>query len=877
MKKTLLNTIVSSLSLLVLLCTTKAAFASTLDNPVVLDSIVSIQPSCGLDNGRISIYASGSAHIFYSIDNGLTFHEENIFYNMAPGDYSIQVTDGLACILNSSLQLTNGPQVEISNVDITCHEQNVSADILVDIEFGIKPYVFSWEGPSNFSSDQEDLINVTPGEYRITVTDNVGCTALDTIQIPICCGLSQGLELFCPADLYLECGNPDNDQLIMDWLDSATAFDGINNALLVDNNFDLSQTAFCEDIVSIRFSTRDQCDNTTDCSADILIADINTPTIICPADVTLDYVPGGNLANIENWISTAIASDNCTGAFVTHDFNPDDLLIDCQNGSSIDVHFTALDQCQNTDDCFATVTISPAPIVNLICSNSFPLDCDSADPNAEIQEWIDSIMAIDDNGQHVAVENDFEFQSNYTCGEEYNIKFTAYNYCGSTLNCFGKVQIVDNQAPVINCNNDLNISAYANDKLELIEAWLKNVQATDNCSDTELSHNFNPAALNYACGEADHQVVRFEAFDECGNQQVCLVSINIIASEISFSTPEPIQLECGINYDQDVEDWIGQAMATDQFGLAVPLDNDFDKEKLNCSSALEVSFQYQNPCGDLFESTSSILLVDNTGPELICPDPISIQSFELPLFDFDEWINNFSAIDYCSEVFIYNDFDYENFNGSCKENQVVHFVAEDDCGNISECIVDVRISDFAPPEVVCPEDISIETNNPFAKEDLDAHIAKIISNTNSTLSFEYSEELDYENLKNIFQSRVVEVMVTATNECNESVDCSFKIHISAEADIFAPTIFSPNGDGDNDRFTIYGNNHLNTVIKLSIYDRLGNRMQHLTNIPINHPSLGWDGTFRGRECEMGVYAYHALILDHAGNEIEFVGSITLVR
>jgi len=876
MKKTLFNTLVTCVALIIQLCASTSLYANLASPQVVIDSIVTIQPSCGLDNGRISIYASGSDHIFYSINNGLTFHEENIFDDMAPGDYSIQVTDGLACVINTSLQLTNGPAVEIANVDITCHEQNVSADILVDPQNGILPYHYEWRGPGNFASTEENLFAVTPGEYMLTITDNVGCRVLDTIQVPVCCGLSQGLDLNCPTDLYLECGNPDNDQIISNWINSVTATDGLNNSLIVENDFDISQTAFCEDHVTIRFNTKDQCDNATNCSANIFIADINIPTINCPGDVTLDYVPGENDANIEAWLSSATASDNCTGAFVVHNYDPDN-IIDCLNGSTIEVTFTALDQCQNSDMCSSFLTITPAPLVNLMCLNNLGLECDSEDPNAEIEAWIENIVAVDDQGNHVEVLNDFVFQDSYECGQEYNIQFSALNYCGSSLNCNGVIQIVDTKSPEINCDDHLNISAYANDKPEQIEEWLENFEATDNCSEAQLFHNFDHSAFNYACGNADSQVVRFEAYDECGNLEVCLLSINIIASELTYNTPVPLELDCDNNYQVELDSWLNQATAIDQFGEVTYLENNLDPSLLNCFSQIEVTFNHTDPCGEVFENTSLLSLVDNKGPEISCPEPLLLHSYEIPLFDFEDWLNQFEAVDQCSEAFVYNDFDKDNLSNACQENQKVNFVAEDDCGNISECQVEVRVIDFAPPSISCPEDISLDTSNPFAKEELDDHLAKIISNSNSTLSFEYSENLNYENLKEVFTSRDIEVKVTATNECDDAVSCYFNIHINAEADIFAPTIFSPNGDGDNDRFTIYGNNHLNTVIKLSIYDRLGNRMQHLTNIPINHPSLGWDGTFRGRDCEMGVYAYHALILDWAGNQIEFVGSITLVR
>ena len=863
--------------MLVLLCTAQKSYATILDNPVVLDSIIKVEPTCGLDNGKISIFATGSPHIFYSIDGGLTYQEELTFENMSVGDYSIQITDGLACIINTTVQLTNGPQVEIANVNISCHEENVTADIILDLHSGIQPFYYQWEGPSNFSSSSEQLLNITPGEYRVTITDNIGCTAIDTIQIPICCGLSQGLEIFCPDDLYLACGNTNNNQLINDWLNSASANDGLNNTLTVDNDFDITQSAFCEDIVIVNFTTTDQCGNTKDCTSNILIADINIPTINCPAEITIDFVSGENINNIEEWLSTASASDNCTGAYVENDFDPINTFIDCQNGSTIEVNFVALDQCQNTDNCSARIFIGAAPRVNLVCNGNLNLECDTNNPNIRIQEWIESVKAIDDLGNEVEVMHDFIFADHYICGQEFQIKFTAFDYCGNELSCIGNMQVVDNIGPEITCDNHLNISAYADNKPELIEEWIESIQANDNCSSATIVNNFNPSSLSYFCGEADSEVVRFEAIDECGNQEICLLSINIIASEISFNIPPPIQIECGVNNQIEIDSWLSQATASDQFGMEVHLENNLDVSLLSCAQEFDVTFRYENPCGEHYESVSSILLLDNISPEVSCPQELSIQSFELASFDFDAWINEFQAEDHCSEVFTYNDFDYNNFNGSCNEFQEVHFVAEDDCGNLSECIVTIRISDFAPPEILCPEDISIETSNQFAKEELDAHLDKIISNTNSTLSFEYSEDIDFENLQNIFRSRIVGVRVTATNECDEYVRCSFRIHISAEASIYAPSIFSPNNDGNNDTFTIFGNNHLNTVIKLSIYDRLGNRMQHLTNIPINHPSLGWDGTFQGRDCEMGVYAYHAIILDYAGNEIEFVGSITLVR
>lgn len=844
---------------------------------IVLDSITHVQPRCGLDNGSVTVYAHGSDHIFYSIDNGFTFQEDSVFTELTTGDYFIVVTDGLQCFQQYTVQLTNGPQVEVDDVLVTCHEQNVSADIDVDVINGIPPFFYEWDGPNNYSSTAEDLSNVPPGEYFVTITDNVGCHVIDTVEVSICCGLSLGLNLYCPDDLFLECGGSNNEKLIDDWLASAVGFDGQNRPIEVTNNLNLTQGAFCEDIVTVRFFTTDECGNQTDCSANILIADINIPTINCPGDVTIDFEPGQNLNNIEAWIAEASASDNCSGAFVTHSFNPDNFTIDCNAESSYLVEFVAQDQCSNSDHCSATITIRSAADVNIICLDDLELECSETNPNEKIEEWLATMLAVDTNGDILPASNDFVFQSDYECGDEFEINFMASDYCNQTLHCNASIRIVDTEAPVINCENHFEISAFANDKVERIEEWLETIEATDNCSETETTHNFDISSLNYSCGVTDNVVVKFESEDKCGNKEICLLNINIVADQIELNIPEPLELTCDVNNEIQLQAWLNRAKISNQFGEEFDLANNLDPSLINCVDPTIVKFIYIDNCGERYEGSSSVILIDNEAPIINCPDEFSIMSFELPSFDFDEWLEEFTADDICSQVVVSNDFNYAAFDGSCNERQIVNFQAEDLCGNVSECSIQVRIADFALPEVMCPDDFYIDTSNPFAREDLDSHLDKIISNTNSTLSFEYSEEIDYDRLDLVYQSREVEVIVTATNECDEYEQCSFMIFINSEAQIFAPTVFSPNGDGENDRFSLYGNSHLVKIIELSIFDRLGNRVEFLTNVPINYPSQGWDGTIRGRQAEIGVYSYYARIVDLNGREIEYFGSITLLR
>ena len=95
------------------------------------------------------------------------------------------------------------------------------------------------------------------------------------------------------------------------------------------------------------------------------------------------------------------------------------------------------------------------------------------------------------------------------------------------------------------------------------------------------------------------------------------------------------------------------------------------------------------------------------------------------------------------------------------------------------------------------------------------------------------------------------------------VDCVDGIHI--------PTGFSPNGDGNNDVYTIIvGKNVLS--FSFSLYDRWGNRI-----FTANEKGFEWDGTLNGMPLNAGVYAYVLeAVYDNGEGELRS-GNITLVK
>lgn len=74
------------------------------------------------------------------------------------------------------------------------------------------------------------------------------------------------------------------------------------------------------------------------------------------------------------------------------------------------------------------------------------------------------------------------------------------------------------------------------------------------------------------------------------------------------------------------------------------------------------------------------------------------------------------------------------------------------------------------------------------------------------------------------------------------------INLTEEFSIYIPNSFTPNNDGLNDQFLIYGEYIYD--VTMQIYDRWG-----LLIFQSNDAKQGWDGTYKGKKCAVDTYTY----------------------
>jgi len=142
--------------------------------PTVLSSSVfPINISCfGLTDGEIDLTVAGGTTPYTFLWSNAETSEDII--NLSAGTYDVTVTDANGCTsLNSGIVIE--PAVltaSTSKTDVTCNGlANGAIDLTVS--GGTTAYSFIWDS----GQTTEDISNLAPNTYNVTVTDLSGCTA----------------------------------------------------------------------------------------------------------------------------------------------------------------------------------------------------------------------------------------------------------------------------------------------------------------------------------------------------------------------------------------------------------------------------------------------------------------------------------------------------------------------------------------------------------------------------------------------------------------------------------------------------------------------------------------------------------------------------
>jgi len=190
----------------------------------------------------------------------------------------------------------------------------------------------------------------------------------------------------------------------------------------------------------------------------------------------------------------------------------------------------------------------------------------------------------------------------------------------------------------------------------------------------------------------------------------------------------------------------------------------------------------------------------------------------------------------------------------------------------NSCFTDTTLTIIQPKiiELSYDQDIQIELGDEIPLEIISSDPIK-------TITWSETEGLScYDCLEPIAQPITpgqYSFTVTSEDNCETTGVINFKV--AFERDVFVPNVFSPNSDGLNDRFTIFGGPEVSSVDYFRIYSRWGELLYETSELPINDTTKGWDGTFKGQNMTPGVYIWMAKVAFIDGKVIDYSGDVLL--
>jgi gliding motility-associated-like protein len=120
--------------------------------------------------------------------------------------------------------------------------------------------------------------------------------------------------------------------------------------------------------------------------------------------------------------------------------------------------------------------------------------------------------------------------------------------------------------------------------------------------------------------------------------------------------------------------------------------------------------------------------------------------------------------------------------------------------------------------------------------------------------------------------QTTEYLVTVIDENGCKASDMLTIEVNTATDVFIPNAFTPNGDGNNDMFQMFGDLSTIAYLDMMVFNRWGEKV-----FESNNHNFNWDGTYKGETVPQGVFVYTGKIVFINGTSMQLKGSVTVIR
>jgi gliding motility-associated-like protein len=124
-------------------------------------------------------------------------------------------------------------------------------------------------------------------------------------------------------------------------------------------------------------------------------------------------------------------------------------------------------------------------------------------------------------------------------------------------------------------------------------------------------------------------------------------------------------------------------------------------------------------------------------------------------------------------------------------------------------------------------------------------------------------------------TQVVTITLVDTSGC--AAKASILVKVDRGTKLYVPSVFSPDGDGFNDFWTISAGISVKTLDLVRIFDRWGTQLYEWNDPVDPNTWTGWDGNYRGDKAPPAVYVYYMWVTLANGEKELKKGDLTILR
>lgn len=346
------------------------------------------------------------------------------------------------------------------------------------------------------------------GTTRVTwtATDDCGNVSTHTATFTVE-GTTPSLVLTIPDDVVVECNGEGNEGEFDRWVGLAEAEGGCGGISLTHEITRTTDQCGGTFTSQVTWTATDACGNTVTRSALFTVADSIAPAVNGPDDLQLVCGDPDNRSNIDRWLASASAEDDCGDVAIVDDFER--LSDGCGQSGSETVTWTAADECGNTSIHVATVAVvdSIAPAITV------PEDrldfCEGDTDLGDLRVWLASAVASDECGE-ATVQHDFSRESvSEAC--DALVTWTATDECGNSVSDTAVAAIQDVEPPGIALEGSSEMILECN-----VDSYVEPGAAVVDACDTGLTQADIGGDI-VDTSEPGLYIVSYHATDLCGN------------------------------------------------------------------------------------------------------------------------------------------------------------------------------------------------------------------------------------------------------------------------------------------------------------------------------------------------------------------------